>query len=120
MHWPCRQIRNSSTSPVMTGWIDIIDIAANKVVQSVPVAPNPHWVTFDATGKNVYIANHDSNVVSVLDTATNTEITTIPVGTSPHSIAVSPDGTQVAVVCFTATTSTSSTRQPIRSLAPYR
>ena len=31
--------------------IDIIDIAANKVVKSVPVAPNPHWVTFDADGK---------------------------------------------------------------------
>jgi YVTN family beta-propeller protein len=27
-------------------------------------------------------------------------VTTIPVGTSPHSIEVSPDGTQVAVVCY--------------------
>ena len=80
--------------------IDIIDIATNTVVQTVPVPPNPHWVTFTPDGKVAYVADHESNVLSVLDTASNTVVQTINVGTSPHSVAVSPDGKQVAVVCF--------------------
>ena len=79
--------------------IDIIDTADNTVIKSIPVAKNPHWVTFDADGTFAYIANHDSNLVTRMNTATE-EQTTIPVGTSPHSLKVSPDGRQLAVVCF--------------------
>jgi serine/threonine-protein kinase len=79
--------------------IDIIDTVENKVISSVPVAKNPHWVTFDGDGRFAYIANHDSNLVTRMNTETE-ELTTVAVGTSPHSLEVSPDGQQVAVVCF--------------------
>jgi YVTN family beta-propeller protein len=80
-----------------TASIDIIDLATNTT-QRIPVAPNPHWVAFD--GSQVYVSDHESNVLTVLDAASGSKITTIDVGNSPHSVAVSPDHRHAMVANF--------------------
>ena len=81
-----------------TGKIDVVDTVTATVTRRVPVAPNPHWVTF--AGPRAYVINHESNLVTVMDTATATPGRTIPVGRSPHAAALSPDGRRLAVSNF--------------------
>ena len=80
--------------------IDVIDLASNKLIDSIPVAANPHWIVFDKKNGRFYVTNHMSTVVTVLNANTNGIITTIEVGETPHSIALSPDGSRVAVTSF--------------------
>lgn len=82
-----------------TGAIDIIDPTTNTYEQ-LPVAKNPHWVTFTPDGRVAWIANHESNLLSAYDVRTRALLKEIPVGKSSHSVAVSPDGREVAVACF--------------------
>ena len=53
--------------------------------------------------RGVYVANHESNLLTVLD-VDGVVRTTVPVGTSPHALAVSPDGDRVAAVNYDAGT----------------
>ena len=80
--------------------IDVIDLASNKLIDSIPVAANPHWIVFDKKNGRFYVTNHMSTLVTVLNANTNGIITTIEVGETPHSIALSPDGSRVAVTSF--------------------
>ena len=73
-----------------SGSITVIDTATNSVIDTIKVAPNPHWVDISADGKTLYAANHESNLVSVIDTATDKVTATVPVGLSPHSILRHP------------------------------
>ncbi len=80
--------------------IDVIDLASNQLIDSIPVAANPHWIVFDKKNGRFYVTNHLSTVITVLNANTNGIITTIEVGETPHSIALSPDGSRVAVTSF--------------------
>jgi YVTN family beta-propeller protein len=80
--------------------IDVIDLASNKLIDSIPVDANPHWIVFDKKNERFYVTNHMSTVVTVLNANTNAIITTIEVGETPHSIALSPDGSRLAVTSF--------------------
>jgi serine/threonine-protein kinase len=83
------------------GRVQVLDTTSAKEVASYAVAKNPHWMVVNRDGSRGYTANHESNLVSVLDlTNGGAVLTTIPVGTSPHSITLSPDGSQIAVVCY--------------------
>ena len=80
--------------------VSIIDTATNTVTRTLPVAPNPHWVTFSPDGRFAYTANHESNRITVLDVATKTVVGEVRVGRSPHSVAVSPTDPLVANVNY--------------------
>jgi YVTN family beta-propeller protein len=80
--------------------LDVIDLATKKLIQSIPVKANPHWVVVDNKNGLYYVSNHMSAVVTVLSAKTNGIITTIPVGETPHSEALSPDGSRVAVTSY--------------------
>jgi YVTN family beta-propeller protein len=79
--------------------LDVIDLATKKVIQDIPVEPNPHWVVFGKNGV-FYVTDHQSAVVTVLITSTNRIIKTIDVGETPHSEALSPDGSRLAVTSY--------------------
>jgi serine/threonine-protein kinase len=84
------------------GRVDVLETATNRLVHSVQVPPNPHWLTFSADGRKVYAACHDSNLVAVLDPVAFRVLRTIAVGASPHSTALSPDGRSLAVVDYSS------------------
>jgi len=79
--------------------LDVIDLATQKVIQSIAVEANPHWVVFGKNGL-FYVTDHQSAVVTVLNDNTNRIIKTIPVGETPHSAALSPDGSRLAVTSY--------------------
>ena len=80
--------------------IDIIDIAANKVVKTVPVDAEP--TLGDVRRRGQIRLHRESRIERGHGPGHRNQhgVTTIPVGTSPHSLEVSPDGQQVAVVCY--------------------
>jgi YVTN family beta-propeller protein len=78
--------------------IDVIDTASKKLVRSIPVPPNPHWIVFGKNGL-FYATDHMSTVITVLNASTNS-VKEIEVGETPHSIAISPDGSRLAVTSY--------------------
>ena len=79
--------------------VDVIDLATRKLIDSIPVEANPHWVAFGKNGL-FYVTDHMSAVVTVLNANTNHIIKTIDVGETPHSEALSPDGSRLAVTSY--------------------
>jgi YVTN family beta-propeller protein len=79
--------------------IDVIDTASRKLIDTIAVNPNPHWIVFGKNGR-FYATNHLSTTITVLDASNNSVIGTIEVGETPHSIAISPDGSRLAVTSF--------------------
>jgi YVTN family beta-propeller protein len=79
--------------------IDVIDTASRKLIDTIAVNPNPHWIVFGKNGR-FYATNHLSTTITVLDASNNSVIGTVEVGETPHSIAISPDGTRLAVTSF--------------------
>jgi YVTN family beta-propeller protein len=90
---------NSAMSGTNQNVVDVIDIAARKLVTSIPVPPNPHWVVFGKNGR-LYTTDHMSATVTVVNAQTNAVITNIEVGETPHSEAISPDGSRLAVTSY--------------------
>ncbi len=80
--------------------LDVVDLASQQVVDSIPVKANPHWVAVDKKNGRYYVTNHMSTVITVLDARTNAVIKTIEVGETPHSIAISPDSSRLAITSF--------------------
>jgi len=74
-----------------------VDTASRQVIASVPAEKFPYAIAISPNGKQVYVPNHDANLVSVIDTATNTIVNKIAVKPNPHSVAFSNDGRRVYV-----------------------
>jgi serine/threonine-protein kinase len=79
--------------------IDVINTSTQKLVDTIPVKPNPHWIAFGSNGL-FYVTNHMSGLVTVVNSRTNTVVKTIVVGETPHSIAMSPDGSTLAITSY--------------------
>jgi serine/threonine-protein kinase len=90
---------NDPTTGAGENVLDVIDLATKKVIQNIPVKPNPHWVVFGKNGV-FYVTDHQSAVVTVLNTSTNRIIKIIQVGETPHSEDLSPDGSRLAVTSY--------------------
>jgi YVTN family beta-propeller protein len=80
--------------------LDVIDLATQKVIQSITVKANPHWAVVDNKNGRLYVSNHQSALVTVLNAKTNQIITTIQTGETPHSEALSPDDSRLAVTSY--------------------
>jgi YVTN family beta-propeller protein len=80
--------------------LDVIDLATQKVIDSIPVEANPHWVVFDKRNGLAYVTNHMSDLVTILNAKTNHVVTTFGVGETPHSEALSPDGSRLAITSY--------------------
>ena len=63
--------------------LDVIDLATQKVIDSIQVKANPHWVVVDNKNGRLYVSNHQSALVTVLNAKTNQIITTIQMWRDP-------------------------------------
>jgi YVTN family beta-propeller protein len=79
--------------------LDVIDTVSKKLIGSIAVPANPHWVVFGKNGR-FYTTDHMNATVTVLNAQTNSIITNIEVGETPHSEAISPDGSRLAVTSY--------------------
>ncbi len=71
--------------------VSVIDLAANRVIATIPTGPNAHEVAITPDGRFVYVSNHSQGSVAAIEVATNRVIATIPVGQTPHDLSVSPN-----------------------------
>ncbi|HEY2394583.1 MAG TPA: PQQ-dependent catabolism-associated beta-propeller protein [Rudaea sp.] len=72
--------------------IDVIDLAARKVVKSIPSGPDPERFAVSPDGKWLYVANENDSLVSFVDIAAKKVVRTVEVGAEPEGMAASPDG----------------------------
>ena len=76
----------------------VVDLAAKKVLRSVPLDKTPRDLEFGFDGKALYFTQAGVNSVQVLDPATDRIVVQIPTGASPHIAGVyrgAPAGTAV-------------------------
>ncbi|MDT7665794.1 MAG: molecular chaperone DnaK [Pseudonocardiales bacterium] len=85
------EIRNTGNAVV------VVDTATRAVVASIPAEKFPYAIAVSPDGRQVYIPNHDVNLVSVVNTATNTVVQKIAVKPNPHSVAYSVNGRRAYV-----------------------
>lgn len=67
-----------------------IDLAVNKVVKTLSIAPDAgsHGVGFAGDGRWLLITNTGANSLSIFDTQTDEIVKTISVPTAPEGVAV--------------------------------
>ena len=73
----------------------VIDVATNKVMETIEVGKNPQHLTF--AGGKVYVSLGGQNEVAVVDPASRKVTGRFPVGKIPHGIWPSPDGATLYV-----------------------
>jgi YVTN family beta-propeller protein len=69
------------------GELMLFDPATRKVLRSIAVGKQPHWMAPADGGRTFYVTNEGSNDVSVVDLAAATT-KTIGVGTAPRKVVV--------------------------------
>jgi YVTN family beta-propeller protein len=79
--------------------IDVISTATKKLVGTIPVAPNPHWITVGHDGL-LYVTDHTSGEITVINPETNKVVKVFPVGETPHAVYASPDSNRLAVTSY--------------------
>ena len=75
----------------------VLDTASRTVTASIPAEKFPYAIAVSPDGRQVYVPNHDVNLVSVVDTATNTVVQKIAVKPNPHAVAYSVNGRRAYV-----------------------
>src|ERR1700676_3566967 len=82
----------------LSGTIDVIDPATNKIVQTIKV-DLPHGVNFSPDGGRIYVTSEDDEVLDVVDRKTGEIIKKVPLSGHPNNVAVTKDGGRV-VICI--------------------
>lgn len=77
--------------------ISVIDPATDKVVDNIPVSPNPHGIVASPDGSRFYVSSESKDVLDVLDRKTSTIVRRVPLGTRPNNVAITTDGRRVYV-----------------------
>lgn len=91
------------------GSISIIDVATNRVIETVASPQMPTRIRFTPDGKRALIAHwHEQGALSVVDVETKREIKRIPVGKLAIGVGISPDGKWAFVGCEDAGKATKS------------
>jgi YVTN family beta-propeller protein len=70
--------------------VSVVNMADNKVIDTIKVVDTPLGVAVDKGKKKVYVAIHGKGKVSVIDAKNDKEITTIDVGKTAWYIATDP------------------------------
>lgn len=74
-----------------------VDTATRTVVATIPAEKFPYAIAVSPDGRQLYVPNHDANLISVVDTASNAVIQKIAVKPNPHAVAYSGDGRRAYV-----------------------
>ncbi len=70
-----------------------------KVIKSVPTDKGPYGVSFDRSGKRIWIAAARGKKLQVFDAKTFAEIASVPVGNRCWHFSFTPDESKVLVAC---------------------
>ena len=71
----------------------MLDLASDKIARTLPSGPDPGVLSRSIpTGKLLYVANEDNNLVTIVDIDRGEVVTEIPVGVEPEGMGISPDG----------------------------
>ena len=76
------------------GTLSIIDIAAHRVVQTIPSTHAANRLKFTLDGKYVFVSDLGGNDMLVVDAKTRSPHTRIALGTNSEGIVMSADGTR--------------------------
>ncbi|WP_208108694.1 PQQ-dependent catabolism-associated beta-propeller protein [Cognatilysobacter terrigena] len=82
--------------------IDVIDLAAKRVVDHLPSGADPERFALSPDGKRLYVANEADSKVSAVDIPGKRIVAEVGVGAEPEGMAVSPDGRWVIATSETA------------------
>ena len=77
--------------------IDVVDSAANKVVQVIRGIELPHGINFSPDATRVYISNESESVLDVVDRASGKITNKIELSGRPNNLAMTKDGRRVLV-----------------------
>lgn len=90
--------------------IERIDLKSNRITARAQLSPSPlvaglrgvgpAGMVLSPDGARLYVAELSLNAIAVLDTETMEVLGHIPTAWYPYRLAISPDGRQLAVICF--------------------
>ncbi|MGB4811197.1 MAG: cytochrome D1 domain-containing protein [Methylophilaceae bacterium] len=70
-----------------------------KVLRTVDTGETPYGISFDAAGKNIYIAENKAKLLEVFDAKTYEKIKAIPTGNRCWHFSFTPDDKQIMMAC---------------------
>lgn len=79
--------------------MNVIDLAANRVVTQITVESAAIGVAASASGNRLYVSDWATNTLQVIDTANNATVATLDVCSAPYVPALNPAGTKLVVPC---------------------
>jgi PQQ-dependent catabolism-associated beta-propeller protein len=77
--------------------IDIIDVAAMKVISHLGPIDDPETFDIDNKGERLFISNEDAGELSIYDLLSKHLVKSIKVGLEPEGVLLNPDDTKVYV-----------------------
>ncbi len=77
--------------------VSVVDIAAARVLTTIPVAEGPDGMVATPDGGQVLVSGSSTHALSVIDAAQDRVVRTIAVGQGPQGLALMPGGKQVLV-----------------------
>jgi len=77
--------------------IDVIDPAANTVVQVIHGIELPHGINFSPDGARVYVSNESESVLDAVDQKSGEILKKVPLSGRPNNISITKDGRRVLV-----------------------
>ena len=82
--------------------VQILDLASNKIVGTLPSGPDPELLNIHPSGSPVYVANEDDSLATAIDLNGRKVVAEVPVGVEPEGVGVSPDGKTLIVTSETS------------------
>jgi YVTN family beta-propeller protein len=70
-----------------------------KVLRTVDTGATPYGVSFDATGKHIFIAENKAKLLEVFDAKTYEKVKEIPTGNRCWHFSFTPDDKQIMMAC---------------------
>jgi YVTN family beta-propeller protein len=89
--------RRGYTANVSTGTVSVLDLEANKLLTTIPVATMTQRISLSVDDRWVFTADQTKLRLIVIDTATNSVSTSIPLPGLAYGTAPTPDGRWLVV-----------------------
>lgn len=77
--------------------IDVIDPAANSIVQVIRGIELPHGINFSPDASRVYVSDESESVLDVIDRGRGEIVKKIPLSGRPNNLTITKDGRRVLV-----------------------
>ena len=94
---PDAQGRFAYLTDAETNSVMVVDLAARKVAERIPVQNYPHGLRLSPDGSLLAVANMKSGTVSLVDPRDPKKVEHVPVGRGPVQVAFDPSGQTLVV-----------------------